>query len=67
MGNDNCCFRSKPESKDLQIEKGRSLGIVDHDKSGKDQIIQKRTPREKSEKMDVESIRKTPREDLKKT
>ena len=33
MGNDNCCFRSKPETGDEnQLEKGRALGIIDHGK-----------------------------------
>ena len=33
MGNDNCCFRSKPETgEENQLEKGRALGIIDHGK-----------------------------------
>ena len=39
MSNDNCCFRSKPIDKDFDIEKGRSIGIIDHGKSTKDPII----------------------------
>ena len=41
MSNDNCCFRSKPVDKEFDLEKGRSLGIIKHDKSTNDQIIKK--------------------------
>jgi hypothetical protein len=34
MGNtNNCCFRSDLKDKDFEVEKGRSIGIVDHDRS----------------------------------
>ena len=33
MGQNNCCFRSDIKDPELETEKGRSLGIIDHDRS----------------------------------